>query len=125
VVSSSNLPPAAAFDLFYTDDRNVRSGYAPEELNASRFVLGSGEFRHTLAAFTVPPAIDCTVQGFAFSDLAVLREIGGMSGDRFADAYGIGLRILFDNPVFAWFTFSCGMNHDGNGRFLFCGTAGY
>jgi len=108
------------FDLFLTEDRNIRSGYSAEALNVSAFALGSVELRQSVVSFTVPPAFNCNVQIYGFSDLAVI------SGEtRFADAYGAGLRILFDNPVFAYFTFSYGVNHKGAGRFLFCGTAGF
>jgi len=109
-----------SFDLFLTEDRNIRSGYLAEALNVPSFALGSLEVRQSVVSFTVPPAFNCNVQFFGFSDLAVLSE-----ETRFADAYGAGLRILFNNPVFAYFSFSYGINHDGAGRFLFCGTAGF
>jgi hypothetical protein len=121
---SASALPQTAFDLFYTEDRNVRSGYPIEELTASRYVLASAELRYDFLAFKVPPAFDCTVQGFAFFDAAKLEVLPGAGGG-FVDAAGGGLRLLFDNPVFAYFTFSYGINHDGDGRFLFCGTAGY
>ena len=35
------------------------------------------------------------------------------------DAYGAGLLISFDCPVFAYFNFSYGVNHQGKGRFVF------
>ena len=108
------------FDLFLTEDRNIRSGYPAETLMVPSFAFGSAEIRQNIASFTVPPAFNCGVQLFGFSDVAVL------SGDiRFVDAYGVGARILFDNPVFAYFSFSYGVNHDGAGRVLFCGTAGF
>ncbi len=123
--SPEKLPKQALFNLFYTEDRNVRSGYSKDELTASSFALCSAELRQTLATFTVPPAIDCRIQTFLFADAAGLREKAGVARLRIADAFGAGLRILFDNPVFAWFTFSYGINREGSGRFLFCGTAGY
>jgi len=109
-----------SFDLFLTEDRNIRSGYQAENLTVPSFVFGSAEIRQSLFSFTVPPAFNCNVQLFGFSDVAVI------SGETsFVDAYGAGARILFDNPVFAYFSFSYGVNHDGAGRFLFCGTAGF
>jgi len=110
----------STFDLFLTEDRSIRSGYSEEVLTVPSFALGSMEIRQSVVSFTVPPAFNCNVQLFGFSDLAVLS---GETG--FADAYGAGLRILFDNPVFAYFSFSYGVNHNGAGRFLFCGTAGF
>jgi hypothetical protein len=110
----------AVFDLFLTEDRSVRSGYSGEDLYVPSFALCSAEIRQSVASFTVPPAFNYTMQIFGFTDIAYL------SGEtRFADAYGVGARMLFDNPVFAYFTFSYGVNHAGSGRFIFCGTAGF
>jgi len=110
----------SSFDLCLTEDRSIRSGYSAEVLNVPSFALDSLEIRQSVVSFTVPPAFNCNVQLYGFSDFAV------MSGEtRFADAYGSGVRMLFDNPVFAYFSFSYGINHNGAGRFLFCGTAGF
>lgn len=124
-LAPDDLPGEAGFDLYYTEDRNVRSGYTSGDLTAASFALATVELRHTLASFVVPPAMGCDIQLFLFTDTAGLQQLDGPDGLVFADAYGAGLRILFDNPIFAWFTFSYGMNHDGAGRFLFCGTAGF
>jgi len=43
----------------------------------------------------------------------------------YADAFGGGLRVLFDNPVFAYFTLCYGINHSGDGRFIFAATKGF
>jgi len=109
-----------SFDLFLTEDRIVRSGYSAEELTGPSFAFGSAEIRQNIVSFMVPPAFNCKFQLFGFSDVAVLP-----GESRFVDAYGVGARILFDNPVFAYFSFSYGVNHNGAGRFLFCGTAGF
>jgi len=124
-LAPDDIPGEAGFDLYYTEDRNVRSGYGSGDLTATSFALATVELRHTLVSFVVPPAMGCDIQLFLFTDTAALRQLAGPDGLAFADAYGAGLRILFDNPVFAWFTFSYGVNHDGSGRFLFCGTAGF
>jgi hypothetical protein len=116
----------ADFDLFMTEDRTVRSGYTEAELTASSFAFASIELRQRVIGFRVPPGFDCAVHLFAFADVAALRADSALApAGSLADAYGAGVRVLFDNPVFAYFTFSCGLNHEGNGRFLFCGTAGF
>ncbi len=123
--SPDELPPDAGFDLYYTEDRNVRSGYAIGELVATDYALASVELRHDFLTFKFPPAFPCIVQGFAFCDVAMVDPVIGEKTDDTLDAYGAGVRILFENPVFAYFTFTYGVNHEGDGRFIFCGTAGY
>ena len=126
---------AVSFDLFSTEDRSVRSGYTQEELSSGSFLYSSFELRQRIFAFTILPMFPCIVQAFLFGDVAgftpagtaIISDTGSEISDQvnYADAWGAGLRILFDNPVFAYFTFSYGLNHNGEGRFLFCGTAGY
>jgi hypothetical protein len=119
---------AVSFDLLRAEDRSVRSGYTGEELRASSFAFASVELRQQIFAIRIPPGFDCTAQAFGFCDTAVLNrsmESAGKTATEFVDAYGLGLRILFDNPVFAYFSFSYGINHEGSSRFMFCGTAGF
>jgi hypothetical protein len=123
--SAGDLPSDACFDLYYTEDRSVRSGYSTDELIGSRYALASAELRYDFLSFKVPPAFQCVVQGFVFSDVAALDAVADGAASGPLDAYGIGARVLFDNPVFAYFTFTYGVNHEGDGRFIFCGTAGY
>ena len=118
----------ASFDLLRAEDRSVRSGYRGEALRASSFALASIELRQRIFAIRIPPGFDCAVQAFGFCDAAVLKRsaaIAGTAATEFVDAYGLGMRILFDNPVFAYFSFSYGINHEGYSRFMFCGTAGF
>ncbi|HNY18127.1 MAG TPA: hypothetical protein PKL75_11775 [Treponemataceae bacterium] len=131
--SADDLPTDACFDLYYAEDRSVRSGYSTDELIGSRYALASAELRYDFLSFKVPPAFPCTVQGFLFSDVAAIDPAdcdadGGADSSAASgplDAYGLGARVIFDNPVFAYFTFTYGVNHEGDGRFIFCGTAGY
>ncbi len=123
--SPTDLPGEALFDLRFTEDRNVRSGYSRGELAASDFVLGSAEARWDFLETRIPPIVNLTAQAFVFADAASVGVDGLSPGSAFRDAYGLGLRVLFDNPVFAYFTLSYGINHEGSGRFIFCGTAGY
>lgn len=127
------------FDLLLSEDRAVRSGYGTDDLFASSYAFCSAELRFLVASIPLSYAMGCDVQLFAFSDAALLSRRAGTAdadaegttdadgaSDAFgADAYGAGLRLLFDNPVFAYFTFSYGLNHDGDGRLMFCGTAGF
>lgn len=108
----------AGFNLFMTEDRSVRSGWESKDLFATSFAFASVEARQRIASFTVPPGFECDLQLFAFSDAALIDS-------DILDAYGAGLRILFDSPVFAYFTFSYGLSREGNGRFIFCGSAGF
>lgn len=116
--SFTDIPDNAGFDLYYAEDRSIRSGYSRRQLTADDFAFASFELRSDFLSFSVPPIIDATVQAFGFADIAKTK-------DDVLDAYGLGLRLLFKNPVFAYFTFSYGVNREGSGRFLFCGTAGF
>lgn len=117
------LAAPVAFDLYYTEDRSVRSGYLRDELQFSNFSFASAELRYDFYAYKIPPMFDVSAQAFIFTDVANNMDAG--LDLEVLDAYGLGLRVLFKNPVFAYFTFSYGVNHKGDGRFLFCGTAGY
>ncbi len=124
-LAADGLPVDAGFDLYYAEDRSVRSGYRVPDLLARRYSLVSAEARRELFSFRVPPAFPCSVEGFAFADVALVDPVLGGKRDEPLDAYGLGARVLFDNPVFAYFTFTYGVNREGDGRFIFCGTAGY
>lgn len=126
-LARDDIPDAAYFDLFYGEDRNVRSGYSEEELRASAFAFGSIEARQTVLSVPLGGAFKLDAQVFAFADFARLEAADGTvdGPTKFVDAYGGGLRLLFDNPVFAYFTFSYGVNRLGDGRFAFSATAGY
>jgi hypothetical protein len=55
---------------------------------------------------------------FVFADAAIARQTDE-SEDRDFEAAGAGIRIVFENPVFACFAFSYGWNPEGAGRFVF------
>lgn len=123
--SSTKIPEEALFDLYYTEDANVRSGYSQQELRAADYVLASAEVRFTVLETYIPPILNCVVQPFVFVDASQTLSSTKVGDKDFFDAYGLGVRVLLNNPVFAYFTFSYGVNNEGDGRFLFCGTAGY
>ncbi len=124
---TAEVPLAASFDLYDFDDRCVRSGYAEDELTASAFALASAELRFTAVSARIPPIFPMEVSPFLFCDAAALSPPRALGSSAWRDAYafGLGTRILFNNPVFAYFSFTYGMNPSGEGRFMFCGTAGY
>lgn len=116
----------SSFDLANAEDRSVRSGYGADELTAGSFAFASIELRRRIASFTAPPGIGCEAQLFAFADAAAFSISSPRAAETSAaDAFGAGARILLDNPVFAYFTFSYGVNHEGLGRFILCATAGF
>ena len=109
-------------------DRIVRSGTTTARSNspyskafcADSYIFASGEIRWNALTFTVPPAFTIELQPFIFTDMALLG-----TAPLYTDAFGGGLRVLFDNPVFAYFTLCYGINHSGNGRFIFAETKGF
>jgi hypothetical protein len=120
-----SIPQKALFDLYYVEDRSIRSGYSLDELMAPHYLFGSMELRFNFVTFNIAHTVDCIIQGYIFSDVGRIYDLTGTSKKEFVDAYGGGVRVLFDNPVFAYFTFAYGLNHEGNGRFSFCATAGF
>jgi hypothetical protein len=123
--SPNEIPEAALFDLYYTEDRSVRGGYTAAELRGKSYALGSAELRYDVLRFTFAAIFNCTIQGYAFADIGNLDGGTEARQNPLVDAFGGGIRVLFDNPVFAYFSFSYGLNHEGKGRFVFTGTAGF
>ena len=66
----------------------------------------------------MPPCFPVDIIPYLFTDLALTQEYSDKS-IRLFDAYGVGLAINFDCPVFAYFNFSYGINHQGKGKFVF------
>lgn len=100
------------------ENRIIRSGYETNELTVGKYLYASFEARWNMAVFLLPPAFNVRLQPFVFTDAAFFERT-------VRDAFGGGLRILFDNPVFAYFTFCYGVNHEGAGRFCFTATKGF
>ncbi|HBG36483.1 MAG: POTRA domain-containing protein [Spirochaetota bacterium] len=122
---SETIDSFMAFDLFDTADKSVRSGYKKDTLLCSAYFLFSSELRWNFLSLKIPPAFVCINQIFIYSDFAVLKNIENKNELFCADAFGAGFRLLFDNPIFAYFTFSGGANHKGELRFVFSATAGF
>lgn len=111
-------PSDRVFDLYSDTNRSIRSGYLKEELTPLEYILGNGELRYSFPLISPSPILNIRTSLFIYSDVGFVTRV-------LKDAYGIGGRIYFDNPVFTGFTFSYGWNRDGHGRFLFCGTMGF
>ena len=109
---------ATVCDGLGLSNRGVRSGYSLEELKADYYGLCSMEVRLNALSFKIPPAFPCDIIPFIFTDLAVSHN-RDFQKTEFLDAYGIGLEIDFECPVFAYFNFSYGVNHQGKGKFIF------
>lgn len=99
-------------------DQKIRSGYTAQDLTTDCYGLFSAEFRWNALSFNMPPCFPVDIIPYLFTDLALAQEYSDKS-IRLLDAYGLGLAINFDCPVFAYFNFSYGINHQGKGKFVF------
>ncbi len=99
-------------------EQKIRSGYTPEELTTDCYGRFSAEFRWNAFSFNMPPCFPVDLIPYLFTDLALAQEYSDKA-IRLLDAYGVGLAINFDCPVFAYFNFSYGVNHQGKGKFVF------
>ncbi len=99
-------------------DQKIRSGYSEEELTTDSYGLFSAEFRWNALSFNMPPCFPVDIIPYLFTDLALTQEYSEKE-IRLLDAYGLGFAINFDCPVFAYFNFSYGINHQGKGKFVF------
>lgn len=99
-------------------NRGIRSGYTAEELKVDCYGLFSAEIRWNAFDFILANCFPVTFRPYLFTDLALAKNYSA-GGLTFLDAYGAGLLICFDCPVFAYFNFSYGLNHEGKGRFVF------
>ena len=99
-------------------NRGIRSGYTEEELKVDCYGLFSAEIRWNAFDFILANCFPVTFRPYLFTDLALAKNYS--AGDlTFLDAYGAGLLISFECPVFAYFNFSYGLNLEGKGRFVF------
>lgn len=114
------------FNLYDTPDISVRGGYNALDLLVDRFFLINTEYRFCLTKFFIPPFFNTKMEGFIYLDNGWTGKIGE---DKYLtdyyNGYGSGIRLLFDNPVFTYFSFSYGTNLKGQTRFVWTGTAGF
>ncbi len=122
----SALPYLDKFDLYNTEDLSIRSDQNLRDLLVEEFLLINFEYRFSLLKFFIPPIFNIGIKGFLFTDLGWAAEYNRILFEEpLRDAYGAGLRIVLDNPVFASFSFSYGINRYGKGRFVFAVTSGF
>jgi hypothetical protein len=120
------LPGFGLFNLYEgltlngCEGGGIRSGEDRETLMTRFYALGSTEMRYTALDRTIARIVRMKLILFAFAEGARLFD-----KDAWTDAFGAGLRLHFDNPIFAWFSFSYGWTHEGRGRFIFSGAAGF
>ncbi|MBP7901541.1 MAG: hypothetical protein KA015_01865 [Spirochaetes bacterium] len=113
------------FNMYCTPDLSIRSGYEPRELIGRKFGMINNEIRFNAVSGMIGSLIDTNLSLFLFNDAGVVSKKNQSSDNKIYDAYGMGCRILFNAPVFAYFSFSYGFNRKKNGRFIFSGTAGF
>lgn len=122
---NSTAPESLAFNLYSTVDRSVRSGYSEEEVSGISYALFSTELRFNVFSLRIPPAFTCVPQIFLYTDIAFIEQKGSDGLYSYRDAFGGGIRLLLDNPIFAYFIFAYGLNHEGSSRFVFAVTGGF
>ncbi|HUI73124.1 MAG TPA: hypothetical protein VL354_21570 [Spirochaetia bacterium] len=123
-VLRGGLPVFGLFNLCDTPNRSVRSGYSFQDLLAASFLLFNAELRMPTPSLGLGSIFSLVFAPFVYVDAALSRGPEGGAPNN-SEAFGGGLRLLFDNPVFAFFTFSYGWNPQGEGRFSFTATSGY
>ncbi|MCQ2585094.1 MAG: hypothetical protein MJ185_05835 [Treponema sp.] len=99
-------------------NRVIRSGYSEKELSGSNYLYSAFETKWNVTTVSFTSVFKMGLQPFAFFDMAMIEG-------KMREAVGGGIRLLFDNPVFAYFTFCYGINFKGNGKFSFAATKGF
>lgn len=102
-------------------NKEIRSGYSKEQLAVKDYFMTSAEIRWNAVNFSIPPCFPVHLVPYIFTDVAWSQKTaqGNAVFNEVLDAYGLGLYLVFDSPVFATFNFSYGFNHEGKGRFCF------
>jgi hypothetical protein len=118
-----DLPGFLLFDLANTPTRAVRAGYEAADLVASHYAHASAELRFGFPRIPLGPILSVSVAPFLYGDAALARTTAD-APIRDLEGLGLGLRIGFEHPVFAFFSLSYGWNPDGRGRFAVFATTG-
>jgi hypothetical protein len=124
IALAASLPIYALFDLSNDPDHPMRSGYDSMELRARWFALLNAELRIPLPRIPLGTLFSVTVAPFLFLD-AALAQAPLTDAARDLEGTGVGVRIAFENPVFAYFSLSYGWNLQGEGAFRFFADSGY
>ena len=117
---SLNRDNAKLFENIGLANRGIRSGYSDADLTVRGYLMGTLEVRWNAFNFTIPPCFPGSIIPYVFADVAAAEKLNDIKGDiSMMDAYGLGIQLRFDCPVFATFNFSYGFNHEGKGKFCF------
>lgn len=113
------------YDLLNTPEMSIRSEQG-SSLTANRYAMANIEFRFLIATLQLPPIFTIKLKGVLFSDFGVAASGSqDILQQPLLDAYGCGLRIIFDNPIFVYVSLEYGWNHTGAGKFIFSMTGGF
>lgn len=119
-------PYMEKFDIYSGNDFAIRSGQDQFGLMAEQIAMANFEYRIHFVGFFIPPFFDVDIDGFVFADAGwAAAHDEPLFGGGLLDAFGAGLRLNLNSPVFTYFSFSYGWSHQGSGRFVFTGTAGF
>ncbi len=99
-------------------NRGIRSGYSKEDLLTDTYCLCTFETRFRAANVSIPPCFPCEIVPYLFADVAFAHDYDSDDAD-LLDAFGAGVQLNLDSPVFVYFNFSYGVNHFGKGKFTF------
>lgn len=100
----------------------IRSGYSENDLLTNEYYMASFEVRLNAFSHNFASVFTCSVVPFVYCESAFIKINNSYE---LRDAFGSGIRLLFDNPVFAYFSFSYGFNHKFQPRFYFSASAGF
>ncbi len=123
--SGENLLLIDKFNLNDTPDLSVRGGWKYSDLVTDRFFMLNTEFRFPLMKFFLPPFFNTGINGFLYADEGWTGFDTSGAGSTLCDGYGLGLRLLFESPMFTYFSFSYGISRGGGTKFIFTATAGF
>jgi hypothetical protein len=102
--------PAPERDDFSSgNELGLRAAFDGEDLRVENYAFARAEAVFVLADVRLPPLIDSSIRPFIYTDQAFLKRPSEAEG-RYRSAYGLGLRVLFKNPVFVSMDLSWGLS---------------
>lgn len=105
-------------------NKEIRSGYTQEELTVKGYLMATVEARWNALSFPIPPCFPCHVSPYLFTDVALVEKVSDANVQahgpvQMMDAYGVGVYIKLDCPVFITFNLSYGVNSQGQSKCTF------
>lgn len=100
------------FNLYLNNYISIRSGYREGQLEAGEYFFSSLQINKSFPVVSFPPFFNLETSVFSFVDC-------GYFSSEIKDAYGAGISLYFQSPIFTSFDFSYGWNRNGEGRFIF------